>query len=94
MCHEHHYPSGYRDDEELYVYDQCCDNCRNPHCPMELPMTREEYVDAFGSEPDDFDPEEEAQRMEAIETRRKEDAILRDDEPTWCIYWKGRSGCH
>ena len=22
------YPPGYRDDEELYVYDQCCQNCR------------------------------------------------------------------
>lgn len=22
------YSSGYRDDEELYVYDQCCQNCR------------------------------------------------------------------
>lgn len=22
------YPRGYREDEELYVYDQCCENCR------------------------------------------------------------------
>ena len=23
-----HYPGGYREDEEMYVYDQSCDNCR------------------------------------------------------------------
>ena len=22
------YPQGYREDEEMYVYDQSCDNCR------------------------------------------------------------------
>lgn len=32
-----HYPLGYRDDEELYVYDQCCENCarHNGDCPFE-----------------------------------------------------------
>ena len=30
-----HYPPGYRDDEEMYVYDQCCDNCEQCVCPLE-----------------------------------------------------------
>ena len=24
---EDYYPLGYRDDEEMCVYDQCCENC-------------------------------------------------------------------
>ena len=93
MCHEHHYPRGYRDDEELYVYDQCCDNCCNAHCPMEYPMSLEEYLEECGCEPDGYDPEEEALKMAEVTERRKEDAILKEDEPTWCIYWKGRRDC-
>ena len=30
-----HYPPGYREDEELYVYDQCCGNCSRCPCPLE-----------------------------------------------------------
>lgn len=31
------YPHGYREDEEMYVYDQCCDNCarQGRDCPFE-----------------------------------------------------------
>lgn len=31
-----YYPQGYREDEEMYVYDQCCANCaRNQdNCPF------------------------------------------------------------
>ena len=93
MCHEHHYPRGYRDDEELYVYDQYCDNCCNAHCPMEYPMSLEEYLEECGCVPDGYDPEEEALKMAEVTERRKEDAILKEDEPTWCIYWKGRRDC-
>ena len=31
-----HYPPGYREDEEMYVYDQCCDNCGRCPCPLEI----------------------------------------------------------
>lgn len=34
---EYRYPRGYREDEELYVYDQCCANCarHGGSCPFE-----------------------------------------------------------
>ena len=70
-----YYPSGYREDEELYVEDQNCFNCefhRSGCCPM--------YID-------DTQPLcEQRRRLK----KRREDAIVRDEEPTWCIYWKGR----
>jgi hypothetical protein len=28
------YPDRYQEDEEMYVYDQCCGNCGNRACPM------------------------------------------------------------
>lgn len=70
-----HYPSGYREDEELYVDDQGCFNCKlhnSECCPM--------YIDNTMS------PIEIRRRQKS----RKEDAAIRDGEPTWCIYWKGR----
>lgn len=32
-----YYPRGYREDEEMYVYDQCCSNCarHDRDCPFE-----------------------------------------------------------
>lgn len=31
---------GYRDDEEIYVYDQCCENCAlHDCCPMDISET-------------------------------------------------------
>ena len=91
MCHKHHYPGEYRDDEEMYVYDQCCENCHNVCCPMDFSMSLEKQTEVCENEPEEFDPEQEALRMAEIEKRRKEDAILKDDKPTWCIYWKGRT---
>lgn len=31
-----YYPQGYRDDEEMYVFDQCCENCARQRggCPF------------------------------------------------------------
>ena len=29
---EDYYPLGYRDDEEMCVYDQCCENCARQGC--------------------------------------------------------------
>lgn len=78
---------GYREDEEPYVYDQCCDNCGIDHCPMELPETAEEHYELFGTL-DDFDEEEAERRFEEVMEMRNEDAEIRDDEPVWCIYWK------
>ena len=94
MSHEHHYPNGYRDDEELYVYDQCCDNCCNPNCPMELPIAYEERINGREYDPDAYDPKKEEEKLAGTGVSRREDAIIRDNEPTWCIYWKGRPGCH
>ena len=63
-----YYPQGYRDDEEMYVFDQCCDNCARQcgGCPFE---------------DDDIEP---GARKEAM----KEDAVIRDKDLQWCIYWK------
>jgi hypothetical protein len=60
---------------------------------MEYPMSLEEYLEECGCAPDGYDPEEEALKMAEVTERRKEDAILKEDEPTWCIYWKGRRDC-
>ena len=34
---EDYYPQGYREDEEMCVFDQCCENCarQNGSCPFE-----------------------------------------------------------
>ena len=82
------YPPGYRDDEEMYVYDQCCDNCHNPNCPMELPESEEEHLYFYGTL-SDFDKKESKRKHKEIAKRRKEDAIIRDEQLTWCIYWQG-----
>ena len=68
---------GYRGDEETYVDDQFCQNCRNHGCmcPMEPPEENEE--------PEEYD---------RVMKRRKEDAIVRGGEPVWCIYWEGQKG--
>ena len=29
---EDYYPQGYREDEEMWVYDQCCANCARQGC--------------------------------------------------------------
>ena len=68
------YPLGYREDEEMYVYDQCCDNCCRYPCPMEE---------------NEYDSISERKHKEKL---RRENAIVREGEPTWCIYWKGRGG--
>lgn len=70
--------NGYRSDEELYVYDQCCGNCANHGsscCPM--------YLDK---------KEERVTVIREQEKKRREDAILREGEPEWCIYWKQQGG--
>lgn len=67
-----YYPPGYREDEELYVYDQSCDNCCKCPCPLEI-----------------FDEDSTRLKREKEEMRR-EDGVLRDGEPVWCIYWEGR----
>ena len=66
-----HYPPGYREDEELYVYDQCCENCCRFPCPLEI---------------DDDDSIGQKRHKEKM---RREDAVLREGDPIWCIYWKG-----
>lgn len=73
-----HSHSGYRDeycrDEEMYVYDQHCGNCA-----------------FYGSETCPMFLDEEEARpavIEAKEEQRKEDAVVRDSELEWCIYWR------
>lgn len=79
------YRDEYRRDDEMYVYDQCCGNCALRGCEA-CPM---------------FLDEEEARPavIKAKEKQRKEDAVVRDGKPQWCIYWQqghkrdGRGGC-
>lgn len=78
-------------DQEMDVYEQCCENCRNRHCPMMMPETAEDHYGEYGTL-SDFDEGEAEEKTKSVLRRRKEDAILRDGEPTWCIYWKGRGG--
>ena len=78
-------------DQEMDVYEQCCDNCTNNQCPMMLPETAEEHYSEYGTL-EDFDEDEAEEKMEEVLQRRKEDAVIRDEEPTWCVYWKGRRG--
>ena len=77
----------YRDDEEMCVYDQTCENCCNECCPMEYPETAEEHLCVYGTL-SGFDDRDAKRRYEEVVRRRKEDAALRDGEPIWCIYWK------
>lgn len=65
---EDYYPVGYREDEEMCVYDQCCDNCARQCCGCPF-------------EDDDMPPGVKKEAM-------REDAVVRDQEPQWCIYWK------
>lgn len=78
-------------DQEMNVYEQSCANCTNINCPMMLPETAEEHYEEYGTL-EDFDEYEAEEKTAEVLQRRKEDAIIRDDEPTWCIYWKGRYG--
>ena len=70
-----YYPDGYREDEELYVDEQNCDNCKFG-CDHGCPMSIDSYMTT-------------AEKNE-VRKRRKEDSIMRNGEPVWCIYWKGR----
>ena len=70
-----HYPPGYREGEELFVDDQNCFNCEY-HNSECCPM----YIDG------ELNAAEKSRRLK----NRKEDAIVRNGEPTWCIHWKGR----
>ena len=63
-----YYPAGSREDEEMWVYDQCCANCARQGCDCPC-------------EDDDMAPRS---KQEAIE----EDAVMKDQELNWCIYWK------
>ena len=74
-------------DQEMDVYEQCCENCSNYNCPMMLPESAEDYYLEYGTL-EGFDVDEAEAKMEEVLQRREEDAIIRDEEPTWCIYWK------
>ena len=76
-------------DKETDVYDQCCDNCGRQSCPMILPETAENHYEEYGTL-EDFDSEEAEKLANEVRSRRMEDAVIRDDEPAWCIYWKER----
>ena len=78
-------------DQEIDTYQQSCDNCINCNCPMMLPETAEEYYEDYGTL-DGFDSVEAAEKMEEVIQMRQEDAVNRDGEPIWCIYWEGRAG--
>ncbi len=61
----------------------------NFECPMMLPQTAEEHLQEYGTL-DDFDEDEAGMEMDEVLQRRKEDAVIRGAEPTWCIYWRGK----
>ena len=71
-----YYPAGYREDEEMYVYDQCCDNCAlhgSYLCPLELPA------------------DEKSEKYREVKKRRQEDAVMNGDDIAWCVNWKSQS---
>ena len=77
-------------DQEMDVYEQCCGNCTNDHCPMMLPETAGEHYEEYGTL-EDYDEEEARERAEEVMRLRGEDAISRDCDLVWCIYWEGRN---
>ena len=56
---------------------------------MILPETAENHYEEYGTL-EDFDSEEAEKLANEVRRRRMEDAVIRDDEPAWCIYWKER----
>ena len=78
-------------DQELDVYEQCCDNCTRDPCPMILPETAEDHIEEFGTL-EGFDVDAAKQEMDEVIRRRREDASIRDGNLDWCIYWKERGG--
>ena len=70
-----YYPDGYREDEELYVDEQNCDNCKFV-CDHGCQMIIDSYMTAA--------------EKNAAKKMRKEDAVMRNGKLIWCIYWKGR----
>lgn len=63
---------AYRRDEEIYVYDQCCENCarHNGGCPLEIRKN---------------DSEAAVRRKKKLES---EDATHENGAVTWCVNWK------
>ena len=82
---------GYRDDEELYVDDQSCANCTKADCPMALPMLAQEHLDIYGTLAD-FNVRGVMTETREVQKRRSRDAIVKDGQPVWCIYWHGKGG--
>ena len=78
-------------DQEMDVYEQCCDNCTNCQCPMMLPEMAEEQYEEYGTLEDSDEGGAENEINEAIK-RCREDAVIRREKLAWCIYWKGRGG--
>ena len=81
MSREHYmssdrYPRGYREDEEMYVYDQSCDNCSR--CGWDCPMCIDEEADSG--------------ELEEKMLRQEEDSVQRDGTITWCVNWKQKRG--
>lgn len=83
--------------DELYsavmsaIHEYGMYNCCRDFCPMMLPETAEEYYEEYGTL-EGFDVDEAEERMAEVLQKRKEDAVIREEEPTWCIYWQGRPG--
>ena len=89
MARLHRY-RDYVDEDDTYVDDQSCDNCRNPVCPMNMPETAEEHFREYGTL-SDYDRIEHEKTLSKVVNLRSEDAVTDGDELIWCIYWKGRN---
>lgn len=68
------YRDGYREDEDICVDDQNCGNC----------------LYGGGACPMALDHVETPAAEKRIRKSRRENAVIRDGEPVWCIYWKER----
>lgn len=79
---------GYRADEEMNVYDQSCENCCNPNCPLRYPVAAEEHMEFYGTLAD-YDAVKAKKDYEEVEQRRKEDGITHNGELVWCVNWEG-----
>ena len=64
-------------EDDVYVYDQCCGNCGLEHT---------------GACPMREDPEKDGNDRKEIQKKQKEDAVLRNGKPDWCIYWRKNAG--
>ena len=60
-----YYPAGYREDEEMWVYDQCCANCARSqaNCPFLAYANREKVSRAKRKAVKLYTPKSQIEKM-------------------------------